>query len=76
MGEAIDVAVQERFPHPRGGSVFIVGAPFEMYRDHPEIAGRIVRADSQLWLVIGVERHLPATPIYPGEPIGLWVKPA
>lgn len=59
----------------RGRTSFTVESPGTYNRDKPEIIGELIEAEGQIWKVIAVERHLPATPIWPGEQIGLLVDP-
>jgi hypothetical protein len=66
--------VIERFDTPRG-PVFAVKSDRTMNRDKPECIGWPVLLEGKLWEVIGCERHMPMTPISPGEVIGLLVKP-
>ncbi len=56
-------------------NVYVVEAPFEMSRDHPEILNQCVTVQwdgkTRTFIVGGVERRLPMHPIRPGEHIGL-----
>lgn len=66
--------VLEKFEMPNG-PVFTVESDRTMNRDKPECVGWTALLGDRLWDVIGCERFLPATPIQPGEIIGLLVKP-
>jgi hypothetical protein len=66
--------VLEHFSH-HGKPMFIVESDRQFNRDHPECLGWTVALGEQVWKVIGVERHMPASPISAGEKIGLLVEP-
>jgi hypothetical protein len=72
--------VLEEQPPPTGARFaghryFSVESDRQFDRGHPECIGWTVLLRGDLFTVRGVDRHLPATPIRPGENIGLLVEP-
>lgn len=69
--------IKEAFGITGRGFLIVAPAPFEMSRDRPEIVGRKVSFSARngefTGTVKGVERFMPATPIRPGESLGLLV---
>ncbi len=58
------------------GWVAAVECDIERDRANPGLAGHVVEIDGERFMCLGVERKLPATPISPGEKIGLLVREA
>jgi len=56
-----------------GRFIVVVECDKERDRNAPGLRGDVI-IDDELYECIGVERHLPAFPIQPGEVIGLLVK--
>lgn len=56
------------------GPEYIVKSKMEMDRDNPEIRGKTVLIDRNVFIVKSVNRQLPNKPIQVGEPIGLLVE--
>lgn len=52
----------------------LVCCDIERNRDNPGLTDTQVMIDGEVFECIGVERHMPATPIAPGERIGLLVR--
>lgn len=65
----------EPFEVKGAGTVFPVYADREFNREHPECIGWQVDVDGERFIIAAVDRHVPATPIHPGEIIGLLRKP-
>jgi hypothetical protein len=55
------------------GFVAVVACDVERDRDDSGLKGPVF-IDDELFECVGVDRHLPAFPIYPGEKIGLLVR--
>ena len=66
----------ERHTGGNTGHIFVVRADREFDRQGPAFIGWEAYLDGRIWKVVGRDCYMPATPIYPGEIIGLTVTPA
>lgn len=71
-GKTIDLTVAGAWFKVKDMVGFVVFSPIEMDRAHPEINGQWLTVDGERRKVVAVERFMPASPIGPGEKIGLF----